>query len=330
MSSDGERGGILTTFTSGSTLLLGVLLLSAGMLKLTRPSAFAHAIHRLLPAGWRWRGRVAVVAAPVVAAVEVMLGVSLLVTTTYGLRGAHASVVATGVVCSMFVVVVAYAKRVGARCGCFGSFSDGPAGRPELGRSVALAGLALGTLTLSGHHPPRPFSLAAVLVVGALIGLVLLVAVVFGVKRSNPNRPMVRATIATLFGAVHSRFAHVALPTNRTRRPREPGRLVAQARATSTVRAMEAWLVERGARVDWDDTVVRSVAVNAPGVGSTDCLVMSTIERDGLALTVSVGWNGHDVTSDAVVFGKWRGLPIGAAAGQVLERLAVHHAERVR
>jgi hypothetical protein len=126
---------------SGTSVLLGVLLVVAGMLKLMDPRPFGWAMMRLMPAQW-WGWRVAPPSriGRIVGPSEVAIGVGVVLLP--GAAGAAMAGIA-GLLFLGFTAAVLAAIRKGSSCGCWGSFSDGPAGGAELGRVVALAIVAV-------------------------------------------------------------------------------------------------------------------------------------------------------------------------------------------
>jgi hypothetical protein len=111
---------------------------------------------------------VATVAGIALGAVEAAAGVALFARPE--LAAVAVDLMVT-VLCIGFVVVVATARRRGAACGCFGSFSPGISGAAESARATTLA-LTAGATTLmrrGGHGPAQPLAIgtaaAAALVV---------------------------------------------------------------------------------------------------------------------------------------------------------------------
>ena len=123
----------------GASLLLGVLLVSAGIAKTVAPRYAGSAVRRVVR-----RSRIAsdgaiLVAVRVLGVYEILLGAALM--TSHGVVSVivAAATVVTFVGMDLFVVA---AIRRGSHCGCWASLTEGPAGGAELGRSVALTLIA--------------------------------------------------------------------------------------------------------------------------------------------------------------------------------------------
>jgi hypothetical protein len=123
----------------GCALLLGMLLVSAGIPKTVAPRYAGSSIRRVVR-----RSRVAsdetiLFAVRVLGCYEILLGVALAV--GHGLTAAVVAPCALGTLVGLDAFVIAAIRR-GSHCGCWASLSEGPAGGAELGRSVALTGMA--------------------------------------------------------------------------------------------------------------------------------------------------------------------------------------------
>lgn len=261
-------------FVGGGCVLLAALLASAGLLKLLGPAGFSHAVFRLLPERLHWRGTLAKAAAPVVGAAEVAAAGGLLASVGRAGPGALAAQWATAALTAAFVAVVAVAIEKGTACGCWSSFSDGPAGGAELSRAVSLALLALVGAALRQAGIASPAWTWGVLPWAVGLGLVVAAAAALGGRLPvgpPPDGlpalgPRPRATRTALYlGAVWSDKASFALPTTITLRGRARARAVDLVRASSDGRALESWAHDHGATVDWDAATVRRTSVRQLG-----------------------------------------------------------------
>src|SRR5262245_28915652 len=101
-------------------------------------------------------------AAGTLCAVELSMGIGLIVTAGTLGAGPPAEVVRLGT-CMLFVVATCAlielrSIRPDIGCGCFGEFSSSPITGRTLLRSILLAAAALGTVNLKPIKPPRSFS----------------------------------------------------------------------------------------------------------------------------------------------------------------------------
>lgn len=121
--------------------MLSVLLGTAGLLKVLDPRPFGWALFRVLPPSWTgWRYIRPAHAGLAVGTAEVVVGAAVLVAP----RGwTWLPLLPMTALYVSFVGVVRRAVRKGHSCACWGSFSDGIAAGAELGRSAALAALAV-------------------------------------------------------------------------------------------------------------------------------------------------------------------------------------------
>jgi hypothetical protein len=298
---DGQVAG----FAGGAALLLAGLLLVAGGLKLLRPKAFAHAVYRLLPKHLARREVGARAAAPVVGGVEVLVGAGLLATA------AHPSAVVVACAAALylgFVAVVAFAIRTGKSCGCFGSFSDRTAGGAELGRSVALAVLAVALFVrVLTTAEVSWWQQSAVPWLLGLTGGVALVTALSG---------RVRPSAWLLLGRVESRLSEVELPREPTMDARERAALVLAVRSSQSVRAFEEWLGARAADLDWRRSHVRTSAATPPGGPRVPCMLVTPRSRVPLTVTVSVPKANAAL---AVVIAVVDGRPVSVIGGRVMD-----------
>ncbi len=318
----------MSAFMEGGTLLLAALLLGAGAMKLVRPRPFSHALYRLLPVGLAHRPALATAAAPAVGIAELLVGVGLLGSTWW--KAEWSSAAAAGAfLYAAFVGVILVAFRKGSACGCWSSFSDGPAGGAELGRALALAMVAAGVLAaglLDG--PPRSWrwlspawalTLAVAVAAVAAIGWRLLPACAGSASRL-PFATRAGGFAAMLLGRVTSRNGNVSLLTAPPLPDTERLRIVSAARSCPSVLAFKDWLGERAGDIDWDGMTARPTTVRLPGHGLVSCVLLTAHSTQPLHLTVSVPLlNGQP--SDAVVMARVDGTPVAALAGRVLQGL---------
>jgi hypothetical protein len=164
---------MLTGIGTGIAYCLGAILVAAGLLKAFDLPGTRRSLTRLLPRG---RGvpsetsRRLTWAAILLAATEVSLGVAL---------GAVPRVQAIGALAlalfAAFPWVARRARRLGASCGCFGSFSTRVAGPKEAARATALATCAVVMFALNaagGSDPPAPtFEAAGFVAASALVAV---------------------------------------------------------------------------------------------------------------------------------------------------------------
>ena len=201
-------------------MLLATVLLVAGVIKIVEPRYVAAALRRVSSAIARRAARserLAFRAGRAVGLLETVVGLALAVVT-----GAPTIVVAAvaAMLFGSFLVVVILAVRRGVACGCWASLSEGPAGGAEVGRAVALVGVALVLLSvrIAGRREPEwgretlvalGVTLAGVVVLTWLGRLVLPVRdskVADRLQHRAPASPWGRAAmyLAFLFGFVHA------------------------------------------------------------------------------------------------------------------------------
>jgi hypothetical protein len=344
-------------FCDGAALLLGVLLLTAGALKLWRPMAFAHALYRLLPERLTSRSRVALRAAPAVAGLELATGAALVGAPWWPAGVATGAAAAAALLYAAFVGVVGWAVRKGTACGCFSSFSDGPAGGAELGRSLALAALAATALGLRvAATIPTGWRWVALAWLAGLGAATVLAAAAGGRLRPAPaprrpatTQPAPRRPATTqpatpvpaapaapatpaaavlrrwgplMLGRVTSRLETVELPTVRTLRGDARDRAVAAARAAPTWQAFEDWLGDRAQDLDWDAAPVRHSATAGVG-GRRRFLRVELAAEDGTRVAISVpasSVGGPATGADATVFALVDRRVVTAVEGRVVAR----------
>lgn len=261
-------------FVAGGCVVLAALLASAGLLKILGPAGFSHAVFRLLPERAHWRGLLSKAAAPAVGAAEVAAAGGLLASVGRAGPGALAAQWAAAALYVAFVAVVAVAVRKGTACGCWSSFSDGPAGGAELSRAVSLAALALagGVLRQAGLASPGWSWAVAPWAVG--LGLAVAGAAALGRRLPLGVRPEELPAVgprpkstgtALYLGAVWSDKAAFALPSTVTLRGRSRSRALDLARGSAEGRALEGWAEARGAAIDWPAATVRRTSVRQLG-----------------------------------------------------------------
>ncbi len=277
----------------GAAVLLAVLLYSAGVLKAARPEPLAAAVRRLLPRRPRaLAARRLVAEARLFGVAECVIAVLLLVT---GGRAAVAVAVATVAVFAGFTGAILVAIRRGTACGCWASFSDGPAGGTELARTAVLlvyaAVLAAGRLTGDVATPISgpAVAAAAVLLVGLLAASLAGGAVwplpadrrAAGGKASRlePAGRLLRVVV----GAVTSGARPAEGPAPDSRR-----RLTGQRRdqhlawlaADPSWALAEAHVASHGGAVEWRMATVMLRTTAAPGPGARSLITLLPCGRD--------------------------------------------------
>lgn len=146
----------MNALTGGASLLLGALLVTAGFMKVVRADDFRLAVARLVPE--TWRHSFLPVAVRGLGWLELLVGAAVISAPVAPRGVALGAQAACAFLYLGFIGVVGRAIRVGARCGCFSSLSDGPSGGAELGRAMALGILAVVALVarLDGWAALRP------------------------------------------------------------------------------------------------------------------------------------------------------------------------------
>jgi hypothetical protein len=300
----------LSAFSSGAALLLVLLLMSAGSMKLLRPSGFVRAVHRLLPARLRFAAHIAKLSAPVVSTCEVGLATLLLVARWWETSWLPEVSLAVAVVCSGFVLVVAIAVRKGTSCGCFSSFSDQVAAGGELGRSLALAAIAWALFVVAaGATAQSVYGWRWVDPVWfVLLAMVMVAADILGGRfmpqtkqalDAPDRRTRIRRCIAHSLGRVSSNLAPVPMPVPVLRRG-ERARVIAHLSISPTMALFESWLGERASEIDWQSASVdRMTSVSTAGRSSGDMITPPRTEwarltatmfmRDGMCESVITG-----------------------------------------
>jgi len=272
--------------------VLAALLVVAGTIKLVRPGYAAGSLRRITPAARNADATRLRRAARAVGAVECLVGASLVLLPGWG------SVAAAGLALVLFVafaVVTRRAVQLGASCGCWGSLSDGPAGRGELARRYCFVAIGAGVLVARVRAPGSG--------VAWWIGLaVLALSTAAGLYLAVDGRRGAAARVASLaaFGAAREMVA----PGGRPARGRERRRILSQVQQDPDVVAVATALGGRD-RFGWKQAHVRvsSRAVRPPGaqtvVGvASDGASMRVILRDHRIFS-AIG-----ESADVIVFGE--------------------------
>jgi len=182
----------------------------------------------------------------IVGVVEVGVGAALLTV------GGRASVLVALIAAALFggfVLITRMAVVRGASCGCWGSLSDGAAGRKELARRVLLAGVSAMLVAARWYRHPAPappLVAAAVLVAAAIAG--------FGLTGQDGRSAHRRILAGAAFG--------VPVAGSSTPRRTVPARMrrsiIEELRRDTTIHVVEAALTAHGS-LDW-----RRARVTAP------------------------------------------------------------------
>jgi hypothetical protein len=137
----------------GAALVLGGMLVAAGVPKAAVPWYVASALRRVVRTG---SDRALLLAGRLLGCWEVALGLAL--PLVYSGPAAVAVAACAVLTFAAFTGFVAAAIRRGAACGCWASLSEGPAGGAELARAAFLAVLAVALLAarLSWHGTGWP------------------------------------------------------------------------------------------------------------------------------------------------------------------------------
>jgi hypothetical protein len=210
----------LPSLTAAASIVISVLLCSAGILKLVDPRPFGWAMLRMIGPKWTgWRVVPARRTGRIVGTIEVSTGSALLILP--GTAGRLASVV-TAALCLAFVAAVVRAIRRGTSCGCWASFSDGVAAGAELGRAMSVAGIAVADAwyrAACGVNPRWSPSAAFASLVFFIVVVVVSKAVGWllpSTSKAAPHRVQwrqrpLKTQLATLSGLVsHARGAAVS------------------------------------------------------------------------------------------------------------------------
>ena len=211
----------MTSFVTGATGLLGLLLFLAGILKLANPRPFGWAMLRLMSPGWAgWRLVTPGRAGYLVGAIEVLTAVTVVVGSG---RVGEATAAWSGLLYLAFIAAVAVAIKRGASCGCWGSLSDGVAGGAELGRAASLGVVAVVAAGARTAGTTLRWSTPALVAAAGLAVAVLVAAWAGG--RALPGRSRARAMrspvwdgplgsqIALLSGSIGNRLARFDPPS---------------------------------------------------------------------------------------------------------------------
>jgi hypothetical protein len=306
----------VTAFADGAALLLGLLLASAGALKVVSPRAFEHALYRLLPARFD-SVQLVRVAARAIGATEVVVGGCLLAVPWASNRFAVAPAAAGAVLYFGFVGVIAVAVRKGTACGCFSSFSDSVAGGAELGRSVALAALALALLSVELVGPATGWRWTALAWLAGLTVGVAAVAMLGGRLRPElERRQRVGRMASLLLGRVRSDNA--SKPLRGLSVPRRQQVSVARAvRSSQSWATVVEWLGDRAATVRWNGAFAQERHVSEGPEGRSGHYVLAPLLGSGIHLIATVrAENG--VFTDCLLLGKVDDKPVSVAEQVVM------------
>jgi hypothetical protein len=314
-------------YIGGAALLLGALLVSAGTLKLVRPRAFTHAVFRLLPGKWEWGSTAAMLAPWAVGVTEVFVGAALIAGVWLPAGWRTAAAIAAAGLFVAFTAVIGYAIRRGAACGCFGSFSDGPAGGSELGRALVLAGIScsVAAVCLVSGSAVRPgpwalawtFVLAGCVVVGADVGSEV------DDRRAASDRETSGPTasgrsVAFFLGGVTSSRSGQGFPRTVRLGPRETEQLTERVRATASGQALDAWLDSRGIKLDWSTLVARRSSMRTV-LGVQRYVLLTPPPGSPITLTIAIRRNSPDEL-DPVVTGDVDGCRLSIRRGEIKAR----------
>jgi hypothetical protein len=306
----------------GAALFLGGLLVLAGALKLASPASFRHAVYRLLPEHWRRRRLLAFVSAPLAGTTECIVGASLLGAPWLDHLYFVLSAALSAMLYVAFAGVVAYAMRQGASCGCFASFSDGPAGPAELGRAGLLAAIAM-AVAVGSANSSGPISWRWPIAAWALACAAVTVMWVVLSDRVSGRRDGVRPSLARpsaialqAAGRVTTDLGDTPLPIERSLSPAETRAVVATTLASPSYRALADWLGPRAGAFDWAGAVAEASTLrDTTGEGLT---VIELVPRtpEPTRLSVLVGLDGVPA-GDVLVFGVVDGMSVVASDGTV-------------
>jgi hypothetical protein len=328
--------GTAASYVVGVALLLGALLVIAGLMKLARPRAFEHAVHRLLPGRHAWETTIAKLAPAGVGATELLLGAGLLGIVAWPAPLRDAVLVASSALYLAFSGVVVIAIRKGRACGCYSSFSDGPAGGVELGRSLALALAAVSTTSLYlTRTPALRVDLAAAGWVAASAAVTAVVAAVTAgiaspltggrsarsVRADRDNLAgrqlrTLRGRLGFLLGRVTSSKSDLSLPRVVRLGDEDRDLLVEQVRATRTGQALDEWLVAHGLDIDWTSFAATRTSMRTEK-GLARHALLTLPEGAGLELAIAVPLRDNG-TAEPIVAGRVDGRRLVAIGGTIL------------
>ena len=229
-----------------ATCSLAFLVTFAGAIKVFRPRYAAASLRRVAARASGRSPSQLLLAAGAIGVLEVVVGTLVPITT--GAFGVCLAV-ALAALYLAFAGFTALAVRRGAACGCWGSLSDGTAGRAELGRRCVLAGVAtacLGVRLIAGFEAllPLPWGVAlAAIAVGAGVA-------------SQALPPTWRRTVDVAGFGVRT---NADRPRPRNLATRERQALLASLRAHPSTAALAAAL-EPTQHLDWS----AAIAVRSP------------------------------------------------------------------
>jgi hypothetical protein len=164
----------MDALVGGCAVLLGALLVSAGIPKILAPRYAGSAVRRVVKRTAVSSDETILAAVRGLGGFEVALGGTLLLVGGPVAVAAAGACLATMVAFTVFVVGAIHA---GSHCGCWASLTEGPAGGAELARSGALVVVASGLLAgRATGHDQRPLHAGAT-GTAVTLALVLLAAV---------------------------------------------------------------------------------------------------------------------------------------------------------
>jgi hypothetical protein len=272
-------------------------------------------------------------AAPIVGSSEIIIGIGL--TSSLWLADAVSDVfsVAAAALFVCFVGVVGFAIRKGASCGCWSSFSDGPAGPVELGRSLLLAALsiALVVATIVSHswHSWGWAGLAwATLCAAATFGYVVFGGRVFpgsadlhdrykgGASGAQDGLAAAARLVSIVTGRVTSDLGRSPVPIERNLRAEESLRVISAALASPSVKAFCSWMGERASSINWSAAVAQTTTTVEAGRGSLTIADIRPTATTAMAVDVLMPLDGS-AAGEAVVFARVDGVSVVVSDGVV-------------
>ena len=283
---------MLTVVQGLGATVLAALLVVAGTIKLVRPGYAAGSLRRITPAARNADATRLRRAARGVGAVECLVGAALVLLPGWG------SVAAAGLALVLFVafaVVTRRAVRRGESCGCWGSLSDGPAGRGELARRYGFVAIAAGVLAVRVRVPGSGLAWwigLAVLALSAAAGVHLAV--------DGRRSPAARVASLAAFGAARE----VLVPAGRPARGWKRRRILSQVRHDPDVVAV-ATAFGGPDHFGWRQARVR---VNSGTARTPGAQTIVGVACDGASMRVVLRdhriFSAIGESADVIVFGK--------------------------